>query len=372
MKMKKLSALLLALCLIVSAYPALAAPTREARAVEVTVDEKLTMLTELVVNAAILQGTPAEPGTALTVPDFNRDETPSDLLVSCALAWGINAGYLPYDDEISGRETIALKKEQAEDLYGRVFTSAAYHFEYPSTENAESVKADEKYRTWFIRGELNMAFASACNYGVHIYSAEFDGTDVDVLCDVFTTTEPEMKQKADDVPEDALIWQCGARVSLREAPETAFGYTLNGFSFTPFYQDGDLSAWQEFENTEMEYSLNLPASLGVADDAADHRVWQSADGKVTLIIEAKDEETNYEEALAKYLAANPGSNIIQEREFDRFSVTTEGSYTLVIASEEMPRVYTITLTFPAERQAEYTFYGEIIRNSLNVWGVSNG
>ena len=31
-----------------------------------------------------------------------------------------------------------------------------------------------------------------------------------------------------------------------------------------------------------------------------------------------------------------------------------------------------TLTFPAERQAEFTLYAEFIRNSMIVWGLSNG
>ena len=58
MNAKKLSALLLALCLALAAVPGLAAPTRDIKALEVTVDEKLTALAELAVNAAILQGKP--------------------------------------------------------------------------------------------------------------------------------------------------------------------------------------------------------------------------------------------------------------------------------------------------------------------------
>ena len=372
MNIQKLFALLLALCLTLAAVPALAAPTRDLRAMEVTVDEKLTSLTELIVNAAILQSIPTMGGVPSYVPELAKDETPSDLLVSCALAWGIQVGALPYDLEIGEQNTIALGMEQAQELYRSIFTNPSYEFIQWTDEEADALKNEISPRPWYIGEELNVALATLCHYGVYIYSAEFDGTDVNVLCDVFTAKETEVQQSAEEIPEEALVWQCGARLSLRSAPEQPFGYTVNSLALTPFFQAGNLSQWVEFENNEMEYSVNLPGILGVADRTAARRVWQTGDGKATLSISVVDEETSFDSAAAKYQAAHPDEQLIREPEFDRFSVMREGSYTLVTMSEEMGRVVLVTFVFPAERQSEYEFYAEIIRNSLSLWGISNG
>ncbi len=372
MNAKKLVALLLALCLALAAVSGLAAPTRDIKTLEVTVDEKLTALAELAVNAAILQETPAQPGLARTIPSLEMNETPSDLLVSCALAWGIQAGVLPYDMETDDQELLALDAVQAQEMYRGIFTSPAYAFRQWSDEEVAALKNENLYRTWYTGEELNMAFAPLCQYGVYIYSAEFDGTDVDMQCDVFTTNETEIWQSAEEIPEEALVWQCGARISLRSAPEKPFGYTVNAIWVSSFYEAGDLSQWRTFENEKMEYSVNLPGILGVADDTAAHRVWQTADGKATLTIVTSDEKTAFDEAVTSYQLVYPQAKINQEPEFERFSVMQEGSYTLVTTSEEMQRLVMVTFTFPAERQAEYAFYAEIIRNSLSLWGISNG
>ena len=372
MNAKKCFALLLALCLALAAVPGLAAPTRDIKTLDVAVDEKLTALAELAVNAAILQQTPAQPGASRTIPALEMNETPSDLLVSCALAWGIQAGVLPCETEADEQGILALDIAQAQELYEGIFTSPAYAFRQWTGEEAEALKNENLYRTWYTGEELNLAFAPLCHYGVYVYSAESDGTDVDVLCDVFTAKETEVQQSAEEIPEDALVWQCSARISLRSAPEQPFGYTVNGISISPFYEAGDLSQWIAFENEKMEYSVNLPGILGVTDKTAAHRVWQTADGKATLTIVTSDEKTAFDEAVTSYQLVYPQAKSNQEPEFEWFSVMQEGSYTLVTTSEEMQRLVMVTFTFPAERQAEYAFYAEIIRNSLSLWGISNG
>ncbi len=370
--MKKTFALLLALCLLLTAVPAFAAPTRDNKAAEITVDDNLTYLTELIVNAAILQGMPAAPGAVPVFPELAKDETPSDLLVSCALAWGINAGYLAYDSETVELTTLPLTADQAKELYQQVFTNTAYEFTSLTGEEAEAAKTENENRTWFIADELNVAFAPLCDYGVHIYSAKYDGTDAEILCDVFTAQETEVELSADEIPEDMLVWQCNARVLLHSAPEALFGYTVSGVSVSPFYQAGDLTQWKEFDNEEMEYSVNLPPFLSAVDDTAAYRVWQSADGKATLTISVVDEKTSLDNAAAIYQATYPKAEITLEQEFDRFSVVKDGAYILVTTSEEAERLFMISFDFPAENQAEYEFYAEIIRNSLSVWGLAQG
>ncbi len=50
----------------------------------------------------------------------------------------------------------------------------------------------------------------------------------------------------------------------------------------------------------------------------------------------------------------------------------EGEYSLTVFTEGTGSLYALTLRFPAERQAEYAFYAEMIRNSFIVWEIANG
>ena len=377
MKLRVLLSAALALCLAFSCASGLAAPTRDLKALEVTMDEKLLTLTELTVNAAILQGMPVEPGGTLRFSGLEKGETPSDSLVACVMAWGVTHGALPYAREIAPEEeTVPLRVPAAQMLYDRVFTSDSYAFpENQTADEIAAVKARYKYRTWYAGSELNVKFAGkqeGPNYGVYIYSAEFDGTDVTLLCDVFATTGEDFHQAAEDVPEEALTWMYNAEISLRYAPEKPFGYTVNGFSFSPAYQDGALSQWVYVENTGYEYSVNLPTLLQAVSAKPDCRSWQNTDGSVTLTIEAREGGASFDDALAKFLLAHPAAQVTQERMFSSFYCLAEGSFTLVFASEDLSWTYELTMTFPPEKQAEYSLYAEIIRNSLSVWGISNG
>ena len=56
----------------------------------------------------------------------------------------------------------------------------------------------------------------------------------------------------EELPEDTVTWVCNVEMTLRFAPETTFGYTLSSLSVSPVYADGNLTRWQEIENTRYE------------------------------------------------------------------------------------------------------------------------
>ena len=169
-----------------------------------------------------------------------------------------------------------------------------------------------------------------------------------------------------------LVWLLNGEFSLRFSPDSLFGYTVNAYTLSPFYQAGRTNTWEEAENTEFEYSVFVPSHLGLADDTTARMVWQSADGTAMLTIEAEEGALSFDEALAAFLQTHPGQTVTQQRLFDDFYAFSEGSFTLIVVSDDLPWHYTVTFTFPAERQAEYEFYSEIIRNSFSAWGISNG
>ena len=74
----------------------------------------------------------------------------------------------------------------------------------------------------------------------------------------------------------------------------------------------------------------------------------------------------------EFLGAHPGAQVKPEPLYDAFTLLEAGQFIMVVTADEYPWTYTVTMTFPRERQAEYEFYAEIIRNSFGVWGLSHG
>ena len=236
---------------------------------------------------------------------------------------------------------------------------------------AFEVPADEKLQTL-----VNVAVAAIPevqpegNSGAYIYDATFDGTDVLVRCDLYYTEEEG--ENVDTVPETLLTWTNHAVLSLRPAPDAEFGYTVNGISLSPCYRDGNFGDWREVANEELEYSVSIPGSLETADEAPDHLVFKNIEGDVILTIDAKEDNLAYDQAMADFLGAHPGAKVKPEPLYDAFTLTEAGEFIMVVTGDDYPWTYTVTLTFPKERQAEYAFYAEIIRNSFGVWGLSHG
>ncbi len=353
--MKKLLALLLALCLTASAVPALAAPARDIQAIEIDLTEGLQALIEIAGWSTV----------------WDRYALHADSLV-------LEAGKAPnpggaeramYEAARRVSQTTFLTIEEAKNLYSQLFTEGQWTLPDSSspyfTVNGEGLALND----------LSVAPGNYGGEGAHIYSASFDGTDAVVQCDLYTiswTALAEGQVSVEDAPEELASWTDHMELSLRFAPETEFGWTLNGIALSPYYRDGNFGDWWEMQNEALEYSVSVPGSLELTDETADHWVFKNMEGDVSLTIEAKEENITYDQALARFMQANPGREVRQERLYDAFTSTAEGEFIMVVTADEYPWTYTVTMTFPRERQAEYEFYAEIIRNSFVVWGLSNG
>ena len=346
---KKLIALLLALCLALTAFPALAAPTRDIRAIEVTADEKLLTLVDIACEAIPEECFGAEARIVL-----EKDQVPDAYLTEQALWAAV----------LMTRESLRLTAEEAGQLYRQIFTCGEFDPAVLAGSDLPFIMADEDAL------EVNPEVRPLGFGGAYLYEITFDGTDALVRCDLYTC----QAEGADvnEAPEEWVTWACCADLSLRFAPETEFGYTVNSISLSPRYRDGNFGDWWEAENTELEYAVNLPGSLEPADETPEHWVFKNAEGDVSLTIDAKEEDLTYDQALAAFMSAHPGKNVRQERLYDAFILTEAGLFVMVVTADGYPWTYTVTLAFPAERQAEYEFYAEIIRNSFGVWGLSNG
>ena len=355
MKMKKLLAALLCLCLCCAAVPALAAPARDIQAMDVMLDDNLLNLVNILAAAI-----PEEcfGGAGCTV--LAEGEEPGSLLVEQALTAAV----------LYTQPTTVMTREEADNLYHQLFT----YGEFDVVEKAESL-------TFLTLTEDGVEtdpeiITQQGGAGAWVYSAAFDGDDVTLKCDVFYLDYADFggyqTLEVAELPENDLTWAYGAEMSLRSDPEKVFGYTLNSMTITPVYADGNLSRWQDVENTEYEYSVKIPSILGLADDDAAHMSWQTGDGNAALTIDVDEESLDFDTALTQFMEAHPGLVVDQARAFGYFCAWGKTCFFLVYADEALNWNYTVTLRFPADRQAEYALYAEFIRNSMIVWGLSNG
>ena len=347
MRGKKWVALLLALCLTASAIPALAAPARELRAFEVDMDQKL----ELLVNIAA-EAIPEECYGADACEVLEKDQAPGAVLTAQALWAAV----------LLTRETTWISDEEAKQLYQQIFTNGSLD---PAALTVDPFVTPKNGGL-----EVNPAVRDIFMGGAYLYDAAFDGTDVLVQCDLYDSEEAG--EDVDTVPETLLTWTSHAVLSLRPAPETEFGYTVNGISLSPSYRDGNFGDWREVANEDLEYSVSIPGSLETADETPNHLVFKNIEGDVTLTIDAREENLSYDQTMADFLGAHPGAQVKPEPLYDAFTLLEAGQFIMVVTADEYPWTYTVTMTFPRERQAEYEFYAEIIRNSFGVWGLSHG
>ena len=350
---KKLLSALLCLCLVLAATPALAAPTRDIQSMDVLLDTRLQTLVEIMVTAI-----PEECFGDASCTVLSDGHAPGKDLVERVLDAAV----------MFARPTTFLTWWEAKNLYRQLFTNG--ELDLTKEDRLVFLTATEEGL------EAHPEIFGAAGSGAYIYSASFDGEDLTLLCDLYNVDFEDFNDyltaDVESMPESVVTWVCNVALSLRQNPETEFGYTLNSLAVSPIFWDGNLSQWLPVDNTQYEYSVNLPSGLGLSNDDPAHLGWQSADGSVNLTLDVAEESLSYDSALSRFVQEHPGLNVQQAPEFGYFYAMGTGEFLLIAASEDLNWTYTLTLRFPPERQAEYSLYAEFIRNSMIVWGLSNG
>ena len=152
-------------------------------------------------------------------------------------------------------------------------------------------------------------------------------------------------------------------------------HDLSKYSYTEFsqgvkYFTGTRSP-NEGEREAYGYSLLLPTGFVLQEEDARHMVWQAEGTEETLSVDAF-ENMGYDAMLADFMDAPTGEVVLESREFGYFSTWGDTFYEVYVAMEGTQWGYILRLDFPAERQGEYLFYGEMIRNAFFVWGGAVG
>ncbi len=347
--MKKLSALLLILCLCCSC--ALAAPVRDARDMAVEEDDNLSALVSLMGGAVLMRD----------VSSLSAGETPSQPLVEGALLLGLFRFVLPRVDEQPLDDVETVPVDILKTYYRDLFASG--EFEAWDAPQCPCITRTDGSAFSFDFSDLE----DDSYGGAKIYEITKSGNDLIVRADLYSSIGNE-GVPAGDVPQSVLFWESGITLELQPSSASRFGYQVVSLTTTPAYENGAFSEWNVTEGEG--YSMSLPQML--EDKGGD--VYQSADGLVTLRVETitdtRSDRLSY--YLEQYQSGHIDARVLAEADMGYFTGETDGEYTICFANEYSDSVYLLTLTFPAERQAEFSFYGEIIRNSFYGYGLAMG
>lgn len=224
-----------------------------------------------------------------------------------------------------------------------------------------------------MQAELNRALGEVTEreVQVHVYASSYDGEKAVLYGDVYAC-DMEGQIPVNLLPEDAVTWLYHCQVVLEKDLNRDAGYKVAAVEkLSPEYRAGNTAAWQTADNEAYGYSLLLPTGFVLQEEDARHMVWQAEGTEEMLSVDAF-ENMGYDAMLADFMDAPTGEVVLESREFGYFSTWGDTFYEVYVAMEGTQWGYILRLDFPAERQGEYLFYGEMIRNAFFVWGGAVG
>lgn len=353
---KRLTGLFLCLTLVFSCAVSFAAPVRDLKTMQVDADDSLRSLVSLYAGAALLRDVPA----------LKEGEAPSAPFVEGVLLLGLNRIVLPRVDENPLDDVETVPQDVLSTYYEELFVSGAFVMpDSPScpciTRNGDKLIFDFSQ----LQGDQTV--------GARIYSVTKEDSRIHVFADVYSTFYEG--ENAEDIPEDSITWETAMTLTLEKSQTSQFAYRLVSYETAPGYLDGALSEWRQVRGgSDHAYSALLPSILQFVETENSADLYRTADGSASLSIETlsgtRSEKLDY--YLSLYQSAHADASLIVEADLGYFTGEAAGEYTLCIAPENAGYAYRIVLTFPAERQAEFSFYGEIIRNSFGGDGLADG
>ena len=348
-KLLLIVSLVLCACL---ALPAYAAPCRDARGLN-GVDEELDMAVSLFGGAALLRD----------VYSLAEGEEVPAAMAEGALLLGYGRQLLAGTDgdPDDGQETVSAA--EAASLLPRLFAGAAV---LPDAPTCPCIKREGENLV-FDLSDVDVESAG----GAHIFSAWQGGARVTVLADLYNAIAG-FGEALELVPEEYITWIRTARFVLEKDVDAVLGYRLVSMEAYPDWLDGAVSEWELVLGED--YEVNMPTFfvLGSSEDGTDTYTVEGLDAQLTIQALPAAGENPLEAARAEYAAAHPEAAIAVEPELNHFTAETDGAFVLAVWPEGSDALRLITLTFPSERQYEFSFYGEIIRNSFYCDGMGLG
>ncbi len=361
--LRRILPVFLALALLCSC--AQAAPARDVRRMELKAGENLRSLVSLLGAASLLRD----------VRTLGEKET-SEPFLEGVLVLGLSRGLLPRtdDDPADGVETITPEaaRQMLAGLLGEEHTDSS--FDRPTCPCISLTDGS------LVVDYRNMEAETAG--GARIFSVQREGDRLSVLADVYVSLA-SWQTNPQEVAEDCLTWEFTVRFVLAQADgasnaDAPFGYRLVSMESFPEWEKGCLDDWRSVREDSFSFILppffsrwNTEESPVTGDKTY---TFASEDGGRSLTVTEQKAPAN--DPLGRfrtdYLSAHPDAHVAMEPMLRYATAETAGEYAIVFAPKGSGEVFTFTMRFPAERQYEYSFIGEMIRNSFWCVGVPMG
>lgn len=221
-------------------------------------------------------------------------------------------------------------------------------------------------RDWLdqtVRAALPLEYDDNTYIGAYVYSCVEDGGCYVLECDVYMEDgDDSLPQFA---PDEALTWLCDATLCIKRSGGAYELITC---------EVGDYYAAADYVLTSTDaYDVNLPVLYSVNDrDVYDYSCYTET-GDFVSGIRYRCEATNglSLQAYADALKAESADMLITVTD-ELGMIIAEDSGMYMVVCEGNDSFHSLTITYPAEREAEFTLYAEFIRNSFVVHGQSNG
>ena len=341
--------LILCLCL---AVPAMAAPHRDMRTAD-SGDPALETAASLFGGAALLRD----------VYEVREGEAVPQAMAEGALLLGYARYLLPAADSDPTDSTETADAAALQGLLGQLFQGSAA---VPETPSCPCITRAGDQLT-FDLSDVDTETAG----GAYIFSSWQDGARVTVLADLYSAIA-YFGEDLDLIGEEYIIWVRTAQMVLERDEASALGYRLVSLASYPDWLDGALSEWEL--TLGEDYEVNLPSffRLASSEDGTDTYTAEGLDAVLTIQTAPISGQDPLTAARDAYAAEHPAAVITMEPALSHFTAESDGAYVLYVCPEESDTMRIITLTFPSERQYEFSFYGEIIRNSFYCDGMGMG
>lgn len=242
----------------------------------------------------------------------------------------------------------------------------------PVRDMRESILSESELQTmreWLdktVREALPVDYDGDTYVGAYVYSCVEDGGCYVLECDVY------LEEGSDSLPEmasnESLTWLCDATVCLKRSGS---GYELVSCDIGNYYA---AQAFIMAEDPTGGYSVMLPDVYIRTDaDVYDYSYYEE-DGSFISGITYRAESTGGQ-SLQDYATALSGESegdmvVTVREELSLITAEAAGMYLIVYGADDM--FYSLTLTYPEAREAEFTLYAEFLRNSFVVFSHSNG
>ncbi|MBO4836491.1 MAG: hypothetical protein J5564_02230 [Clostridia bacterium] len=240
----------------------------------------------------------------------------------------------------------------------------------PTRDMQESaLTADQlsSLRTWLdtaVRNALPVEYDENTYVGAQVYSCVEDGGCYVLECDVY------LEDGSDTLPlfapDDSITWLCDAAVYIKP---TGDEYELVSCDIGDYYM---AKGMQEIRNEV--YTVSIPDFYSAdSNDIYDYSCYDEQ-GNFISGIRYRGEDA-FDLNLVEYAQALAGEEaddliVTLQESMGLLTAQDSGLYMIVYAGGET--FHSLTLTYPEDREAEFTLYGEFMRNSFLVEGEANG